>query len=321
MAELRDLPSRRGLLGLAVAACAAVTAGCSSTKTAAARSAGSSAGSAPTGASDGSPAGSAGSSVGSSVTPRRIAYGSDRSQYGDLYQPSGPRRRGTIVVIHGGFWQSTYSSSLGAPLAADLARRGWASWNLEYRRIGGGGGWPMTFDDVAAGIDVLGAPAFSDAGLDLDRVVVIGHSAGGQLAVWAAARPGLPAGAPGHAPKVRVHGVVSQAGVLDLIRADQTALGGTSTRELMGGSSSAVPDRYALGSPIARVPIGVPVRCVHSPDDGIVPLEQSQRYVAAATRAGDDAALIRTTGDHFALITVGSAAWNATLGQLPGLVG
>ena len=226
-----------------------------------------------------------------------------------------------MVIIHGGFWQSAYSSSLGAPLAADLARRGWAAWNLEYRRIGGGGGWPMTFDDVAAGIDVLASSAFAGAEIDVDRVVAIGHSAGGQLAVWAGSRPGMPAAAPGHAPKVRIHGVVSQAGVLDLVRADQTALGGPSVHELMGGSSTAVAARYVLGSPLARVPIHVPIRCVHSPDDGIVALEQSQRYVAAATEAGDDATLIRTTGDHFALITVGSAAWNAALEQLPGLVG
>ena len=226
-----------------------------------------------------------------------------------------------MVIIHGGFWQSTYSAGLGAPLAADLARRGWAAWNLEYRRIGGGGGWPMTFDDVAAGIDVLASSAFAGTGLDLDRVVAIGHSAGGQLAVWAGSRPGLPVGAPGHGPSVRVHGVVSQAGVLDLVRADQTALGGSSVAELMGGSARAQASRYALGSPVARVPLHVPVRCVHSPDDGIVPIEQSQRYVGAAVRAGDDATLIRTTGDHFALITVGSPAWDAALAQLPGLVG
>ena len=225
-----------------------------------------------------------------------------------------------MVIIHGGFWQSTYSESLGAPLAMDLARRGWAAWNLEYRRIGGGGGWPATFEDIAAGIDVLASAAFAGTALDLGRVVAIGHSAGGQLAVWAGSRPGLPADAPGYAPKVRIHGVVSQAGVLDLVRADQTALAGSSVSQLMGGSSASVPARYALASPVARAPIHVPVRCVHSPDDGIIPLEQSQRYVAAATRAGDDATLIRTTGDHFALITVGSAAWKAALDQLPGLV-
>ena len=118
-----------------------------------------------------------------------------------------------------------------------------------------------------------------------------------------------------------MHGVVSQAGVLDLVRAADTSLGGTAAADLVGGSPTAVADRYRLASPIARVPIGVPVRCVHSPDDGIVPLEQSQRYVDAATKAGDDASLVRTSGDHFALITVGSPAWTATVDQLPGLLG
>jgi hypothetical protein len=115
--------------------------------------------------------------------------------------------------------------------------------------------------------------------------------------------------------------VVSQAGVLDLARAVDTSLGGTAAADLMGGRPSAVADRYRLGSPIARVPIGVPVRCVHSPNDGIIPLEQSQRYIDAATKVGDDASLVRTTGDHFALVTVGSPAWTATVGQLPGLIG
>ena len=89
----------------------------------------------------------------------------------------------------------------------------------------------------------------------------------------------------------------------------------------MGGSPSTVPERYRWASPIARVPLGVPVRCVHSPDDGIVPIEQSQRYIDAAVTAGDDATLVRTTGDHFALITVGSPAWTATVDQLPALIG
>ena len=293
--------SRRGFGALALGGAAAM-AGCSSSSAPAARTTG-----AP---------GKTGR-----VHPSRSAYGSDSSQFGELYRAAGEKRAGTVVVIHGGFWRSQYDLSLGAPLAADLAGRGWASWNLEYRRLGDGGGWPATLDDIAAGIDVLATPALASAALDLTRVVAIGHSAGGQLAVWAAARAGLPASAPGGSPKVRVHGVVSQAGVLDLVRAADTSLGGTAAADLVGGSPTAVADRYRLASPIARVPIGVPVRCVHSPDDGIVPLEQSQRYVDAATKAGDDASVVRTSGDHFALITVGSPAWTATVDQLPSLLG
>ena len=304
-----ELISRRRALGLAAAACAvgsgAVTAACSAE--------GEHAG--PTSAT------AATRAAARAVRPRRIAYGRDRSQYGELYLPTAARRRGLVVVVHGGFWQAQYTAGLGASLALDLARRGWAAWNLEYRRLGDGGGWPATFDDVAAGIDVLATPGLASAALDLTRVVAVGHSAGGHLAVWAASRAGLPAVAPGASPRVRVRGAVSQAGVLDLVRAAETSLGGTAAADLMGGSPGEVPGRYALASPIARVPIGVPVRCVHSPDDGIVPMEQSRRYVDAAVQRGDDATLVRTTGDHFALVTVGSPAWSATVAQLPGLIG
>ena len=310
--------SRRQALGLAAAAGGAITVACSVGGSRSTRGSG--------------PAGSAASRASASRAaaswasagvegPRRIAYGADRSQYGELYLPAAGRRRGVVVVVHGGFWQAQYTASLGASLALDLARRGWAAWNLEYRRLGDGGGWPATFDDVAAGIDVLATTALASAELDLTRVVAVGHSAGGQLAVWAASRAGLPATAPGSAPTVRLYGAVSQAGVLDLVRAAQTSLGGTSVSALMGGGPREVPGRYALASPIARVPIGVPVRCVHSADDGIIPLEQSRRYVDAAVKVGDDASLVRTTGDHFALVTVGSPAWSATVAQLADLIG
>ena len=85
-------------------------------------------------------------------------YGPDPSQFGELSLPTGDRSAGTVVIIHGGFWRARYDLSLGRPLAADLVARGYAVWNLEYRRVGNGGGWPTTFDDVAAGIDALGRP-------------------------------------------------------------------------------------------------------------------------------------------------------------------
>ena len=114
------------------------------------------------------------------MQPALYRYGPDPAQHGELWLPADPVP-GTIVVIHGGFWRARYDLSLARPLAADLAQRGYAVWNLEYRRPGGGGGWPATFEDVAAGIDLL-------AGLPVDTstVVAIGHSAGGQLAAWAA---------------------------------------------------------------------------------------------------------------------------------------
>lgn len=112
-----------------------------------------------------------------------ITYGEDPSQFAELYRPRG-RSRGVVVVIHGGFWKWSYDYTLGQPLARALADEGWTAWNIEYRRVGNGGGTPQTFDDVSAAIDALAEVE----GLDVSTVVTLGHSAGGHLAVWAAGR-------------------------------------------------------------------------------------------------------------------------------------
>ncbi|WP_308282846.1 alpha/beta hydrolase family protein [Pseudonocardia nigra] len=247
--------------------------------------------------------------------PRRLDYGGHASQFGELTLPAGDGPvRGVAVVVHGGFWRRSYGLELGRPLAVDLANAGLAAWNIEYRRVGGDGGWTATFDDVAAALDVLAGPAQEAAGgrLALDRVVGVGHSAGGHLATWLAARPGLPADAPGAAPAVRLRGVVSQAGVLDLVDAAERGVGRGAVEDLLGGSPAAVPERYALGSPVARLPVGVPVVCVHGTADGNVPIRQSERYVEAARAAGDSAELVTLPGvDHFAVIDPSTDAWRA----------
>lgn len=247
--------------------------------------------------------------------PVRIAYGQAPDQYAELSLPaSAAGSLPVVVLIHGGFWLNAYAADLGRPLAADLVSKGIATWNLEYRRVGGGGGWPATFEDVAVGLDALATAGQQTAGgrLDLDRVVAVGHSAGGQLAVWAAGRHHLPATAPGAAPVQRLRGVVSQAGVLDLAAAAAQRLGGRSTQGLLGGTPEEYPDRYALASPVRLVPIGVPVTCVHGDRDDLVPIEQSKAYVAAATSAGDTATLTTLPGaDHFVLIDPASSAWGA----------
>jgi acetyl esterase/lipase len=248
--------------------------------------------------------------------PRRIAYGDHSSQFGELTLPAGPPRA-VVVVVHGGFWRQRYGLELGRPLAADLAAVGYAAWNVEYRRVGGEGGWPATFDDVAAAVDVLAGPA---AGLlPLDRVVAVGHSAGGQLATWLAARPGLPADAPGAAPAVCLRGVVSQAGVLDLVDAERNGVGNGAASDLLGGGPDDVPDRYALASPVERLPLGVPVVCVHGTADLNVPIRQSERFVAAA---GEEAELVTLPGaDHFAVIDPASAVWKACRDGVERLLG
>ena len=120
-------------------------------------------------------------------------YGPDPAQFGELWLPRGTSAA-TVVIVHGGFWRARYDLSLGRPLAADLAARGYTVWNLEYRRVAAAGGWPATFEDIAAGIDLL-----AELPVDTARVAAIGHSAGGHLAAWAAGRSGLP-------PAPRVHG-------------------------------------------------------------------------------------------------------------------
>jgi acetyl esterase/lipase len=236
--------------------------------------------------------------------PQKITYGGDPSQFGELTLPPGPVR-GVAMVVHGGFWRQAYGLDLGRPLAADLADTGIAAWNVEYRRVGGGGGWTATFDDVAAALDLLAGPVQQAAGgrLPLDRVVAIGHSAGGHLAGWLAARPGLP----GVAPVVRLRGAVSQAGVMDLVDASEQGVGNGAVEDLLGGRPTAVPERYALASPIARIPIGVPVVCVHGTEDTNVPIRQSERFTAAS---GDR--LVTIPGaDHFAVIDPATDAWRA----------
>lgn len=235
--------------------------------------------------------------------PERVDYGADPSQYADLHRPAGPSR-GVVVVIHGGYWKAQYDASLGTPLAADLAARGWTAWNLEYRRVGNGGGWPATFDDVAAGIEALA----DVPGLDLTTVITLGHSAGGHLATWAAARHRFPQWSPS---RVRVTHVVSQAGVLDLTTGFAQGLGGGAVEALLGGPPGVPPfeARYDRADPQRQLPLDVPVWCVHGVDDDVVPLSQSENYVAAAAEAGAEATLVTVEGDHFVVIDPTTPAW------------
>lgn len=237
---------------------------------------------------------------------KRIAYGDDRAQFVELTLPAG-EPKGVVVVVHGGFWKAAFDLAYGRPLAASLADHGWAAWNIEYRRVGNGGGGPATFDDVAAAIDAL-----RDQDLDLSRVLAVGHSAGGHLATWAASRGRFPR----WTTKVDLTGVVSQAGVLDLEAAFEKNLGSGAVVAFLGHRPGPDDARF---DPIRQVPLDVPVHCVHGSDDVIVPINQSRDYVAAATAAGADVALTEVSGDHFVLIDPESDAWRQTLTILDGL--
>lgn len=240
----------------------------------------------------------------------QISYGDDPSQFGELTRPTGTSK-GVVVVIHGGFWRSAYTLSLGRPLVESLVEEGWTAYNLEYRRVGNGGGWPETFDDVADGIDAL---ATVD-GLDTATVIGLGHSAGGHLAVWAAGRDKL-TGTRWADPAVPLTAAISQAGVLDLAAARSENLSSGATQAFMGGT---VDGRYQQADPSALIPLRVPVRCVHGGGDGDVPLSQSIGYVDRATAAGADAELVTVDGDHFVVIDPTSLAWARTLEVLAAL--
>lgn len=247
----------------------------------------------------------------SATVPATVRYGAEHpDQFAELTLPAGPAR-GVVVLVHGGFWRARYGLEGARPLAADLARRGWVAWNLEYRRVGAGGGYPATFDDVAAGVDAL-RPAAEEHGFGLDTVLALGHSAGGHLATWAASRDRHERWARRGA--VRVTGVVAQAAVLDLTAAAD--LGAGAVGDLLGHAPGDV-DR-AL-DPIGQVPLDVPVRCVHGREDDVVPQSQSQAYVAAAVAAGADAMFLPVEGGHFHVIDVADPSWQVQVWALASL--
>jgi acetyl esterase/lipase len=218
---------------------------------------------------------------------RRLRYGSHRDQNAELFLPAGDGPFPLIVVLHGGWWQArrTRTKLYMRPLSADLVSHGVAVLNAEYRRVGDGGGWPATFDDARAAVALAGEQA--EAG----RVAVLGHSAGAQLALYAAAEGGVDA-------------VVALAAPSDL-----EARPGPETHALMGGPPAEVPDRYALGSPIRRVPLGVPALLVHGTRDETVPPKRSRDYAAAARAAGDDVTLVEPDADHRQVVDPRHPAW------------
>jgi acetyl esterase/lipase len=237
-------------------------------------------------------------------------YGPEADRYGEL---TGPPAGPVVMLVHGGFWRPAYTLELMRPLAVDLAARGYAAWNVEYRRAG----WPVAALDVAAGLDAL-------AGLPVDttRVVVVGHSAGGHLALWLAARAGLPVGAAGARPAVRPRAVVSLAGVTDLIAAARDRIGTDAVREFLGAGPEEEPERYRLASPAARLPLGIAQLLVHGDADDRVPVAYSRAYAAAAAVAGDPVELVELAGvDHFAVIDPASDAWAEVVRRLPALLG
>ena len=239
----------------------------------------------------------------------RIPYGNDSQQFGDLRLPKGKGPHPVAVVIHGGCWFSEYDLNHIASFAAALTELGLATWTIEYRRLGNpGGGWPGTFADVAQATDHLRVLARSYP-LDLRRVITVGHSAGGQLALWLAARKQLSRTSLLYvSDPLKLTGVISLAGVTDM-RGFGAACN-NAVRRVLGGTVEEVSYRYQETSPIELLPLGVRQSLIQGNLDKIVVPELGAKYKLAAEKRGERVKLIALEGvGHFDLIAPQSSAW------------
>jgi acetyl esterase/lipase len=239
----------------------------------------------------------------------RVAYGVEPLQFGDLRLPGGTGLHPLLVVVHGGYWQAIYNLTHAGHLCVDLAAHGVATWNLEYRRLGDpGGGYPATLSDVATGLAAVETLARHHP-LDLEALAVFGHSAGGHLALLAAADSALP-----------IRAVVSAAGVVDLAataaRGDDRGL----ISRLLDGPQAERPERWRAWSPRERLPLGLPQLLVVGEDD--VHLEPNRAYETAARDAGDDVELLTFPGaGHFELVDPDSTVWPSIRSRVVDLLG
>lgn len=255
----------------------------------------------------------------------RLFWGLDPLQFGDLRLPDGPGPHPVVVLIHGGCWLSAYGMQYMGAMADALKAEGIATWNIEYRRVGdAGGGWPGTLVDVGRAIDDLRFLA-TKYPLDLDRVVLSGHSAGGHLALWAATRHRLPAGHPlrGEDP-LPVRGVLALAPVADLAASvsDATPICGRSAAQLLGGTPAEVPERYAQASPAELLPLGMPYALVAGVDDALVPAAHVAAFAERARAAGDEVRLeLVPEAGHFEVVAPGTVAFAVVVGFLKGMLG
>jgi acetyl esterase/lipase len=247
----------------------------------------------------------------------RIAYGDAPAQVIDLFLPKGRGPHPVVVLIHGGCYLAEYQ---GLPqtsgIAADLAARGYAVWNLEYRKLGeAGAGYPGTFLDVAEAVDRLRAEAKTYR-LDTRRVIAVGHSAGGHLALWAAARGKLPKSSPLRRPNpLKIRAVVSLGGIGDLAGQGQIfagACGPEPIPKIIGLADRAAP--YADTSPAELLPSGARVVMIAGDLDHVMPPPTGVAYAERARRAGDSAEAIAIPGaSHFDVVIPTTAAWTSVV--------
>ncbi len=243
----------------------------------------------------------------------RVFYGKDTLQFGDLRLPEGRGPFPVAIVIHGGCWLSRYSLVNSTPLADALRDQGIATWNIEYRRIGNpGGGWPGTFTDVAEAAEYLRVLARRYP-LDLARVVAVGHSAGGHLAMWLAGAAKVPRASPVHrADPLPLKGVIALAGIVDLadFRIYEENSCGHVVDSFIGGAPEAVPDRYQAGSPVNLLPLSAPTVQIVGSLDRVMPERARNAHAAAAKASGSAFELIVLEGlGHHEPMAPRGTAW------------
>ena len=262
----------------------------------------------------------------SGAADHRIAYGKDPSQFADLRIPHGAGLHPVVALIHGGCWKADYATLRDmAPIAEALKADGIATWNIEYRRLPQpGSGWPGTFQDVGSAVDSLRLVA-QQYQLDLTRVVLVGHSAGGQLALWTAARTRLPSSSILHSDNpLPVQGVVDLAGPGDMQAEIAVEIGGCQSRvveELLGGSPDEVPERYRQASPITMLPLGMPQVLIWGDHDTLRPIEAGEAYAKAARDAGDPIKLVTLRGlGHFEVANPFAPQWPTVRDSIEALI-
>lgn len=235
-------------------------------------------------------------------------FGDAARQVSDLWLPAGDRREGLVVLVHGGGYQAGTDRRDLNNHVSDLVGRGWPVLNADYRGVGEGGGWTGTFTDVGTAVD-MAAEAAAQYSLPLEKVLVMGHSAGGHLAMWSAARRNLPSGAPGSDPRVVPAFAGSMSGVLHP-SALGTPEGDQNVVAVFGGTVADVDQHYALGDPTRLVPLRIPVFAIHGTADDTVPPSQSQEFADAATAAGDAVTFqLFEGGTHVDPLYIGEAMW------------
>ncbi|PGS51222.1 S9 family peptidase [Bacillus sp. AFS041924] len=263
----------------------------------------------------------------------RLNYGEDQWQYGELRIPDGPGPQPVVVVIHGGFWKSIFAADLMDAVAEDLTKRGLATWNIEYRRVGNiGGAYPGTLNDVANATDFLETIG-EQYDLDLTKVVAMGHSAGGQLAFWLAGRNRLQEDSilKTSSDPLLLKGVVSLGGIIDLelmnnlINYKQRIVKNMKidnpVTDYIGGTPFEVPERYAEVSPVQLLPLNVPQVLIHGDLDVNVPVKLSALYKELAEKAGDQVKMITLPNvEHFEIIDPDSKVWDSIVNEVRNLL-